>query len=92
MSYNTSNEASELAEKINEQLEKKFKPILDEIKDKLGKAQKKTEADQMVLKEFSRKNTKDKRNAEHDFEQTLALLDSAVSFQPKIYVLFIKTK
>lgn len=81
MSYNTSNEASELAEKINEQLEKKFKPILDEIKDKLGKAQKKTEADQMVLKEFSRKNTKEKRNIEHDFEQTLALLDSAVSFK-----------
>lgn len=75
-SYNTSKEANEKMEKLNNDLENKFVGIIDELKNKLSLAMKKVNTDEIFLKELKKK---EKRSTHIEFEQTLALLDSAVS-------------
>lgn len=76
-SYNSSNEASIMMEDIKQTLDDTFVNILNEIKEKTSLAMKKVSADEATLRAFKKK---EKRNTYHEFEEALALLDSAVSF------------
>lgn len=67
-----------MMEEIRQTLEEKFANILYEIKEKTSLAMKKVNADEVTLKALKKKEKRD--TYFHEFEEALALLDSAVSF------------
>lgn len=87
MSYNVSNEASELMEGMKQMNERKLSSALDELKKKLTLTLDKVNQDQMTLKEFGKR---EKRNAYAELEESLASLDSAVNIPSHFFLLPFK--
>lgn len=78
ISYNVSNEANEIMENsFDEATEKRMRAVLSELYERLNKTVEKLGIDEQTLIELSASR---KRDAHREFEQHIALLDSAVYY------------